>query len=281
VCTARWLILPRVRDEMPESAAADVERRWTRLSLGASVILVVSLLARVWAHTVSVFSLADSLSVDNLRLVAIESRWGVGWRVQMAGALALLVVSRWNLTRRRVSWIATSVAAAGVCFALPLVGHAAGSGARVLLHGIHVLGAGVWLGTLAVLFFTSYAEDRGPGTPASGSAAAPDVRAVLLRHFSGVAYVGAPVALSAGLAAAVLYLGPVSSLWTTPYGRVLALKVGFVFGVAVCGYFNWRFLRRVPTTPGAAGEPPAVAAEMALAGAVVFLTAFLTELAHP
>ena len=276
VCAARWAILPGVQTDVPVIVVASVERWWAKLGLGMSALLVASLLVRAWAHTATAFGLSDSFSTSNLHLIAIESRWGTAWRIQLLGALALVAASAWNLTCRPASWLAVTLVCIGFCVALPLMGHAAGSDARILLLAVHVLGAGLWLGTLIVLFLTPR-FDRAAGLSSSKTVT---LRVHLLRRFSPVAATGTTVGMAAGLTAAVVYVGSMANLWRTSYGRVLALKVVLVMCAACCGYFNWRALRRYRGADGSSDEPPAVIVEVGLAIAVVFLTAFLTELDH-
>jgi putative copper export protein len=77
------------------------------------------------------------------------------------------------------------------------------------------------------------------------------------------------------------YLGALSNLWTTTYGQLLALKIGFFCGAAGCGFVNWR--RFAAERRGAAHREhlaPAVF-EVVLVAVVVVVTAALTEMEHP
>jgi putative copper export protein len=105
------------------------------------------------------------------------------------------------------------------------------------------------------------------------------VRLAILRRFSMLALPSAATALAAGIVAAYLYVGAFSNLWTTAYGRVLLVKVGLVSAISIAGYVNWQRLRRRQEI-----DEPSVAIiilETALAAAVVLVTGFLTEIAHP
>jgi putative copper export protein len=65
-------------------------------------------------------------------------------------------------------------------------------------------------------------------------------------------------------------------LWSTEYGRALLMKLGGVAAVGVCGWVNWRGVRR--------GAPPnriVMTVEWVAAVAVLALTAQLTETEHP
>ena len=145
------------------------------------------------------------------------------------------------------------------------------------LHIVHILAAGFWLGTLAVVLLM-----RIPA--ASLDSIEPRltvrrIRLIILRRFSTLALPSAATAVAAGIVAAYLYVGAFSNLWTTAYGRVLLVKVALVGGISVAGYVNWQRLRRLHEVD----EPSAaiIVLEAALAVVVVLVTGFLTEIAHP
>ncbi len=61
-----------------------VDRRFRRSALLVAPAIVVGLLARAWTHTFVAFGLPDALAWENIRVVALESRWGASWQVQCA-----------------------------------------------------------------------------------------------------------------------------------------------------------------------------------------------------
>jgi len=217
-------------------------------------------LLRVWVHTVAAFGFEGSRSWDTLMLVAFRSRWGQNWKVQIMASAVCMVAGAVTLGSRRF-WPLASLATAAFAASIPLLGHAAGNGPRMAVHVAHVLAAGVWLGSLAVVVAIS---DRQTG-------------AVILRRFAAVALPGAAIAVAAGLTATWLCVGNISGLWQTGYGRVLVLKAALVGGVGVCGYTNWQRLRKQPES----GASPVIGIEVALAIVVVIVTGYLTEIAHP
>jgi len=272
----RWLLLPRAAGELGPGRVLAIEQSIARLALGAAALALAACLLRVWTHTVSAFGLSYEGSWDNIKLIALASRWGQNWKLQTAAALALLVASAatgW----RRAAWPLATLSVFVFTATIPLLGHAAGNALRVALHVVHILAAGFWLGTLAVVLLT-----RIPA--ASLDSIEPrltlrQVRLVILRRFSMLALPSAATALAAGIVAAYLYVGAFSNLWTTAYGRVLLAKVALVGGISAAGYVNWQRLRRLHE-----GDEPSAAIivlEAALAAAVVLVTGFLTEIAHP
>jgi putative copper export protein len=115
-----------------------------------------------------------------------------------------------------------------------------------------------------------------------------DVRELLLRRLSPVAFSGAATLVAAGLIASWTYVGSAANLWTTAYGRWLTVKMTLFCGVMACGFFNWRRFGagsrngRGRVAAPLTGEPVGAATiEVLLAAAVVIVTAIFTEIEHP
>jgi putative copper export protein len=230
-----------------------------------AALLLAALSLRLLTQTAAAFGAASAWVPDNLRVIALESRWGNGWRPQMVAAMGMLGASLF-VPARRAGWAAFDAATLALTLALPLVGHAAGSLPRHALHAAHGLSAGLWLGTLGVITLAAWSAHRPPGLDVAG----------LVRRFSPVALAGAVVALATGGAAAWTYAGPWASIATSPYGRLLAAKVTAVVAVVVCGWTNWRRARRnLPP------DPTMITAEWLAAVLVLGLTGVLTETEHP
>jgi copper transport protein len=247
----------------------DEARAWlSRLAFVVSCLLVAALLLRAWAQTVSAFGSQDAWLPENLRLVAFESRWGAGWRLQMLAALAMLGAAMVLTGQRTAAWIAFALSTVGLAVALPLLGHAAGSPQRYIVHVLHNLGAGAWLGTLGVM--TLYAW-RLPASPEDSTAFAG-----LVDRFSPLALGAAALVATSGLIVALLYVGSWQAMWTTAYGRVLSMKLAAVALVGVCGWTNWRGVRR-----GSEPRRSVMTAEWIAALLVVAITGLLTEMEHP
>ncbi len=223
-------------------------------ALTASVILLIFLWLRLLAHTAAAFGVAE-LSWDSLKVMALESRWSYGWRLQVAAAVACVVGARW-LGRFPIALVAALIAMA---LALPFSGHAAGSASTRLVATAHLLGGGAWMGTLAALVLTRQ-------------------HGAIWSRFSLVAMVGAAVVSTSGVLLATTYLGTWRDLVDTPYGMVLVGKMVLLLGIAGCGFLNWRLLQRSIPLPGG---PRYAALETVLALCLLIVTAFLTEIAHP
>jgi copper transport protein len=268
-CAARWLLVPRLRAALTPAALAAVERSLGHVGLASALAVLAATLLRAWTHTVAAFGFSEAQSWEAIRLIAFESRWGGNWILQVAAAAAL--VASYLLVRLspQAGWLLAALSGVGLAVALPLLGHAAGSPGRMAVHTAHLLGAGLWIGTLAALWAVARIESRGEAS----DLAAPS----LFRQFSILALSGAAVLLVAGLVASALYVETLSSLWTTGYGRALMLKLVLVAGIGACGFVNWR---RFGEPGDQSAIPPTVPLEVALACAVALATSVLTELEH-
>ena len=120
---------------------------------------------------------------------------------------------------------------------LPLTGHAAlvepAAGAE-FADALHVLSAGMWAGGILAL-----ASLNPPG-----GWRGPEARE-LLGRFSQVALIAFGVTALTGVLRATEQVTSLSDLWTTPYGLVLALKVGGVGVMIVLSALAWRRRRPV------------------------------------
>lgn len=257
----RWLLAPRL-----ESTAGNLTRQLdealARICLVAAATMLVAQLMRAVAHTASAFGWRDALVWNQFTVIAFESRWGSSWRIQVAAAAFLLAAALFVRVHRVAGWTLAAIGAICCTVSMPLLGHAASNPLGLLLHSAHIVGAGLWLGTLACILLVRRhgAED-------------------LLRHFAPFAFTGAGLAVLAGGIVAVEYVGSVPQLWTTAYGRTLLLKLTCFAGVVVCGYRNWRRWSAVPAAP--VRDRGVETTEAVLALVIVLITSVLTELAHP
>ena len=263
-CAARWLIAPR----LDAHEARHLERSAATIGLASAALAVLAQVLRAWTHTIAAFGLADAFVWENVRLIAIESRWGQSWLQQSAAAIVALAA--FAAVRRQITggWLFASFAAVAAAVTLPLIGHAAGSLPRMTVHAAHVLGGGLWIGTLTVLRHDVMRGDTPPD------------RFAALRGFALVAVTGVAILVIAGLLASSNYIGGFTPLVSGAYGRALILKVCIVLGALTCGYFNWRDLHglRAPVHDALTRR---VSLELALGVIVVAITGVLTELPHP
>lgn len=253
-----------------------VDRRLRALAAGAAGVLVVGAAARLYAQTWSVFGLDEPVTLDLVRVVGLESRWGGGWRLQAGVAVFAASAVGWWTRRPRLGWWLTASATAAAWATLPLTGHAA-SFATPLPHAAqvaHGVGAGLWIGALAALVAVASRLGRAP----RGHEGVAD----LVRRFSPLALVSVATIALSGIATAVLYVGSWRDLWATAYGRSLLLKAALFLATGAVGAYNWR--RRTPRLGDEAGTKALLGSarlELLLAAAVLLVTAVLAHLAMP
>lgn len=148
-----------------------------------------------------------------------------------------------------------------------------------LVNPIHEACASLWLGTLLVLVTVGLpvvfragatSEERGRMT------------AALVSRFSPLALCAAGLLAITGIITAWRHLHRLSSLWTTPYGYTLDIKLVFVVIILALGAWNWRRMTPRLGTEAAAGElRRSATAELVFAGVVLVLTAILVSLPSP
>ena len=165
-------------------AAADgrsPERRLIVIAGGSAAVLLLGVVARLHAQTWSVFGLDEPVTLELVRIVGVDSRWGARWQPQAGLAVLAAAGVVWWARQSRVGWWMAVVAVAGAWVALPLTGHAM-SAASILpwiAQIAHGLGAGLWIGTLAAVVVVVL-------RPARDVSDHPRVR-VLVRRFSPLA----------------------------------------------------------------------------------------------
>lgn len=273
VIVTRWLL------DRADALRAIAAHRLAALSVAAAVALLLASLLRLAGHTVAAFGPAEAWTAENFRLIALESRWGESWRLQLMAAVALTIAAIAVPLRAGRGWRWTALAAVACCAATPLLGHAAGSFWRVALHGAHLLGGGAWLGTLIAIVLLDWLagrrdEPRGLDDGATDRREA--VTSGLVERFSPVALTAASLVAATGLLAAFSYLATPADLLQTAYGRALTIKLTLVLAILVCGYANWQ-RSRAQEAPWV----PLLRTEAALAVLVLVVTSVLTELEHP
>ena len=255
---------------------AIVERRLGALAAGSAAFLLVGSAARLYAQTWSIFGLDEPVTLELVRVVGIDSRWGGRWQPQAGFAvLAAMAVPVWKRRPRAGWWIGAS-AVAGAWITLPLTGHAMSFESRLpwVAQVAHGIGAGVWIGALAALVVVVSGLARQP--------AGHGRTAVLAGRFSPLAMAAVGVIALSGIVTSVLYVGAFADLRTTGYGRVLLLKVGLFLATGAVGARNWRILLpRLGDATGTRALLRSARLELVLAGGVLLATAVLVHLAVP
>jgi copper transport protein len=172
------------------------------------------------------------------------------------------------------------LAAAAAGFVPGVSGHAAQTSPRGLavpLDGLHVLAGSLWVGGLMgllVLWGSLGAARRLAGLT------------ICVPRFSNVALTSVIVLFGSGVAASVLRLPTLASLWQTSFGQAIIVKAGILLGAILIASFNL-----FKTVPGLRSPvpPPSVAGllrmlvstEVVLVAAAVAVAAVLSSLPPP
>lgn len=268
---ATWIV---TRNRPLVGATGSRAQPFRALPFLLALLLLLLSAARGAAQLWSLKDPSEPLDGGLVRAILSQGSWGHAWLVQSAAALVLLLVlaRRAPLTGWRPALVSFLVLVA--CWAQTGMGHAAsrfwGAWAGRAIDLSHLLGAGGWLGTLAILaiaVFPSMREARSAGALAG-----------TLRDFSAAAQVGAVLLVLSGTVTAVVYAGSVTALGTTAWGRLLLLKLLCLVGVAGLGWYNWKVV-----TPAIVAEAPdgaerlrrAVRFELLLGLLIIAITAVL------
>lgn len=281
VVTFRYGVLPRVgRDPAHHTAVERAEFAAWYVALGAAALSVATLMLRLWLQASSLG--IDAWSGERLDLLLTGTGWGLAWVLQAIATLGFvmgLFVARAPYGRS-AGWMGAGVGAVLLSAVPALGGHAASvsrfNAVAIVSDMLHVLGAGVWLGTLLAVLAVGLpaAFSAGPG---GGVAAISMVRA-----FSPIGLAGAGVVGLTGVVNTLFQLGAVSDLWTTDYGRTLLIKLLLLAGVAALGWYNWRRVLPVLDADDGTGRLRSTArAELVVGAAVLLVTAVLVALPTP
>jgi putative copper export protein len=98
----------------------------------------------------------------------------------------------------------------------------------------------------------------------------------LVNIFSPLALVMAGIAVFTGAMNALIHISAFSDLWTTPYGRLLALKIGLVLLTMTMGAYNWRVVKpSLGTELGTRDLKRSARSEVAMGAIIIVITAIL------
>lgn len=278
------VILPAVdRRHLPAAGfALDAAREGTfRFGLVAAAVLLPTAALRLAAQAVAVYGAKGAFQPERVALLLTQSVWGWGWLAQVAAAALAVVGFSRALKERTGGRPLTAIAVLSLAFTPALSGHAlsapGGPGIAVIADGVHVLGAGGWLGSLLVLACVGIPSVWRHGGEGSGQ-----VVAAVVHAFSPTTLVFSSAVVLTGIYASWQHLGSVSALWTTEYGRTLVLKLALLSLVFAAGAYNFLRIRAV------LGDEVSVrrlrrtsTVELAVGGIVVVITALLVAIPTP
>jgi putative copper export protein/methionine-rich copper-binding protein CopC len=270
----RVLVLPTVQaSDVPAEFGTALDSALRRLGMLSGLLVILAAVPRLLLQTSALAGEAAMFAGDVIGPL-LQSPWGIGWLLQVAGGLALLGAA---LLKSRSLAV---VAAIGLAVSPGLSGHAVavepGTFLSVANDAAHVLAAATWLGSLLLIVLLAL-----PLALRFGGAALSGL-AVTVRAFSPLALTAAAVLLLTGSAATLMHTSSLVQLWTTVYGRTLLIKLGLVAVVAALGYHHWKRVR--PALGSAASTQQfrkSALLELGLGAAVLFVTALVVALPTP
>ncbi len=265
--------------------------RWPRplLMLSAAAVLIACLLGFLAQTVVLAGSVQDALQPDALSAAATGMSFGKSSIVRAAAA-ALFLITFAFFKPGRPAWSLAAVAGGLICASFAWMGHGAATpGSAGMLHAasdiLHTLAAGLWIGALVVFLILLVTNSRQPAEARHSLHAA-------LHGFSGIGSGLVAVLVATGLINSwfVVGLAGLPSLLTTPYGRLLSIKlIVFVamLGLAAANRFHLtprlgRALQAAaPTLPAISALRRSLVLETGLSVIVVALVAWFGTLAPP
>jgi len=277
------LVIRRLGTTIPARVADRAAYGAWHIAAGAAALGALTLVARLWLQSRAIFGADQAFEGEQLEALVRGTVWGSGWILQAVATVAYfvgLMVAR-APHGRSVGWMGASLAALLLACVPALSGHASAvermTAVAIVSDWLHVLGAGVWLGTLATVLLA--------GFPAAAFAAEREGAAVfarIVRGFSPVALAGAGTAGVTGIVNSLFHLTALGQLWHSWYGRMLVLKLLLLGIVALLGYVNWRRVLPVADTPeGNRRLRRNAALELGNGVVVILVTAALVALPTP
>jgi copper transport protein len=221
------------------------------LSKATAVAVVFALLAIPVYVLVATAEFAQRPVVDLAATVPVvrDSNLGRSF-TDLEAVLALFAIAAWAVLwvddgRRRHRSVAALLAltgallAAAAATAVPgLAGHAAQTSPAALslvLDWTHVTAAAIWLGGLLGVILLA------ARTPAAERV---EMLGLVVPRFSNTALVCVLLVIASGVAASIIHLPTLSSLWGTSYGKAILVKVALLACALVAGGMN--YARTVP-----------------------------------
>jgi putative copper export protein len=264
----------------PEAAA--VVRGWlTRLPGLLAWFLLMLSLSRGALQVLAFSEPGAPIDMTLARAVLLEGSWGVGWLVSTAAAFLLLAISWLLMARPEHQRRVVLGGALVIAWAQAGMGHGADealwpAGLGRAMHLGHLVGGGLWLGTLGILALAVLPTLRSPGRL--------PLLARVIAQFSVPARAGAALLVVSGAVATWTYTGPLLELPETLWGRLLLVKLGLLGGVAALGWHNWK--RITPALEAGEANAPArlhraVLGELLLGLLLVVATAVLVGTGLP
>lgn len=272
----KYAILRRLRLESEALAQFD-----HIASVGAATFGMIAAVGLVIATAIKLYGETVAMHDAPIRTIVFATGWGLAWVAQLLASLIAIAAFRSAHQDSRTAWTVAAIAAFVVGVTPALAGHAIASDDAVFmvpLDVLHVIAASMWLGTLASILVVGIgAAAKTPASPRLNT-----IVAGMINTFSPLALICAGIVVATGVIAAVFHLQPLSSLWTSSYGKTLIIKIGFVGILLAVGAWNWRRVK--PTLgrdEGVMALQRSARLELTVSAMVLAITAFLVAMPLP
>jgi len=207
-----------------------------RLPIPLVTTLVIACALKGVLQLLSFRDPGEPVTVDFVSAVLLSGTWGDAWMTQLAAVSITWLALVARRYRGGVAPLLLAALTAFIIWGQTGMGHAAGATwpgpTGRLLDGAHLVGLGLWLGTLGVITFAAFPSLRGDQQLAE--------LAAVVQRFSFFARVGVILVVCSGAAAAVVYVGPLARILQSTWGRLLVIKLACMLGVLALGWYNWR-----------------------------------------
>jgi putative copper export protein len=236
---------------------------------GAAAYLVLAL-----PRAMGVAAMLDERFPLTARFTALllRSEWGVGFAAAVAGGLVAFVGYLLAARRRSIGWGLVLISIPIVAVGAGLQGHPFDAFSTLtmapIFDGLHAIGVGGWLGSFFLLVLAErqvQAHTASPWTDPMG--------AMIDRYFRVSGALGTAVLLT-GLFSSATHLTGFDDIQGSPYGRLLAGKVGIVMILLAFNEYHRRHAERLART----GERSQLAHTLRFHGALILLVMALTAL---
>lgn len=257
-------------------AFASRERAYIRsIDIAAASALVLTIASALTGFltflnvSVTPFSL-DAKFGNQLGFFFTEIGLGQAWLITtlLAALVAVLCIAVTNQT----ALFFVGLAAVGTLVPMALQGHSAGVSGHAMAitsMGLHLVFVSLWLGGVITLVLL-----RGIIEPAR--------LATIVSRFSTLAIIAFIVVAASGVANAMLRIGSVDRLFTTPYGQLVLIKVAAMVILGAFGFWQRGYL--IKRMAGAAAQKAFwwfIAIELAIMGAAAGIAAGLARTPTP
>lgn len=219
----------------------EIERRLFRLAFWSLIAALLSALLWFWLEVASMSELSprNALSTPAWRAVLFETQFGRVWQLRLGlivAAFVLVVSALTQIKARRALVVVLWLVSVVLLTSLAWISHAAA--ATVHLFGVsgdmlHLCAAGFWIGGLVPLtIFLARVH---------ASFSLGETVVCVVRRFSTLSLCCVSVLIVSGISNSWLLVGSIHALFTTPYGRLLLVKLTLFAILIAIGARN-RFL---------------------------------------